>query len=251
MKIRVGTVLFALAALTSLTCLTAPRAAHGQVLISLLLGDKVTSEKFHLGLDIGLNVSNLSGVDGTKARTGFFLGILGEWRFADKFYLQPELVPFYFIGAKNMPSDLLLPPPEVEPIVSEDDISQRLKYFAIPILLKYAVANDRLHLGAGPQVAFLTSATTTYKGSSTVGNEITVNQNVKDSISSTDAGILFHVEWKVRQGFGPSLMARYYLGLTDIIKDNTGDAVTNQVFSFLLAIPIGGDPSKKNPDNGD
>jgi hypothetical protein len=219
--------------------------ARSQVLISLLLGDKVTSEKFHLGIELGLNVSNFSGIDGTKARTGFFLGIVGEWRFANRWYLQPELVPFYSVGATNMPSDLFAPPPEVEDLLSEDDVSRRLSYFAIPILVKYGVADNRLLLGVGPQVGFLTSATDTYKGTSAIENKITVDQDAKDSVSSTDAGVLFNVEWKVREGVSPSLVARYYLGLTDTITDNAGDAVTNQVFSILFTIPVGGDPAKK------
>ena len=33
---------------------------------------------------------------------------------------------------------------------------------------------------------------------------------------------------------------KYYMGLTDIIKDNTGDAVTNSIFLLSLGIPIGG-----------
>ena len=96
-----------------LATLMSPRVAEGQVLISLLLGDKVSSEKFHLGLDVGLNLSNVSGIDDTKLRTGFFLGIFGEWRLArDKnWYLQPEIIPFYFVGAKNLPRSLFPPLP--------------------------------------------------------------------------------------------------------------------------------------------
>ena len=34
--------------------------------------------------------------------------------------------------------------------------------------------------------------------------------------------------------------ARYYLGLTDIIKDNTGDALYNRVFTLGITMAMGG-----------
>ena len=89
----------ALLAIAMTACMLAPKVAHSQVLISMLLGDKVSSEKFHLGLNVGVNASGFSGIDDTKLRTGFYLGIVGEWRFAKKWYLQPELTPFYAVGA--------------------------------------------------------------------------------------------------------------------------------------------------------
>ena len=81
----------------------APRPASGQVLIGILFGDKVTTEKFHLGVNIGQNLSNLSGIDGTSVRPGLLFGLLGEWQFAENFYLQPELLPFYMLGATDLP----------------------------------------------------------------------------------------------------------------------------------------------------
>jgi hypothetical protein len=125
---------------------------------------------------------------------------------------------------------------------------RRLKYFTIPLLVKYGVADNRLYLGAGPQVGFLTSASDTYEGTASTGNAITVDTDIKSSTASTDGGVLLHLEWKIRRGFSPSISARYYLGLVDTVKDNPGDAVYNRVFSILLTIPIGGDPSEVKPE---
>ena len=56
---------------------------------------------------------------------------------------------------------------------------------------------------------------------------------------------MFHVEYKIRGQFGASVAGRFYLGLTDTIKDNPGDAVYNRVFSIVGSIPIGGDPTEE------
>ena len=172
--------------------------ARSQVLIGLLFGDKVSTEKFHLGLNVGVNVADLSGVDGTKARTGFTLGLLGEWRFADHWYLQPELVPFYAVGAKNLPPGEL-DIPELDPLVTDRSRMRRQNYFAIPVLVKYGALRDRLHLGIGGQVAFLTSAHDLYEG--VVENEISIKEDLDGSLAGTDAGLLLHVEYKMAPAY--------------------------------------------------
>ena len=224
----------------------APRPANTQVLLGILFGDKLSTEKFHIGVDVGLNLSNLSGIDGTGVKAGLLFGLLGEWRFAEHFYLQPELLPFYKVGANDLPPGGLDVQP-LDSLATDKSASRRMNYFAIPVIIKYGVMEDKLHLGLGPQVGFLTGASDKFEG--VVQNTITVTEDIKDSLNSTDAGIVFHAEYKFRGQFGASVAARFYLGLTDTIKDNPGDAVYNRVFSVLASIPIGGDPTEKEePD---
>ena len=100
---------------------------------------------------------------------------------------------------------------------------------------------DRLHLGAGPQVGFLSGATDVYEG--VIENRITVEDDIEDNLNSTDAGVTFHIEYKLKEGpFSTSLNARYYHGLTDIIKDNPGDEVYNRIFSLSISVPMGDVP---------
>ena len=48
--------------------------ANSQVLISLLLGDKLNTEKLKFGLDGGLNYSTISNIDPSRYRPNFNLG---------------------------------------------------------------------------------------------------------------------------------------------------------------------------------
>jgi hypothetical protein len=218
-----------------------PSVGHGQVLLGILFGDKLVSERFHIGLNVGANVSNLGGVSGTEVKTGLMLGLVAEWRIGGSFYLQPELLPFYKVGAGNIPPRQGLPP-LVDTLVTDRSSQRSVSYFAIPVILKYAVLDHRLFLGAGPQVNFLTSAWDTYSG--VINKEIDITDDVQDRLESTDAGVAFQVEYKLsRQVTAASINVRYYLGLTDTIKDNTGSAVTNQVLSIFGSVPIGGDPA--------
>lgn len=214
-------------------------AANGQVLLGILFGDKLASEKFHIGLMAGANFSDISGVDGTKTKAGLALGLLGEWKVANNLYLQPELLPFYYAGAKNMPPGGLDGIPELEDEVQDKERQTNLKYFEIPILLKYALGNGRWHLGAGPQIGFLMSAQDVYDG--VYENEITIRADRKDMLNSTDAGVTFVLEYKTGANpFAMGVTARYYLGLTDIVKDNPGEALYNRIFTLGITMAMGG-----------
>jgi hypothetical protein len=113
-------------------------------------------------------------------------------------------------------------------------------------MLKYGLAQNRLHLGAGPQVGFLLSATdeaqaTLREDRLPQDTRVTVETNIEDDLNSTDAGIVFAVEYKLAPDpFATSLGVRYYLGLTDLLKDNPGDAVYNRVFTIVGSIAMGG-----------
>ena len=214
-------------------------AANGQVLLGILFGDKLASEDFHIGLTAGANVSDISGVDDSSSKVGLVLGLLAEWKLSDRLYLQPELLPFYYTGAKNMPPGGLEDVPELEDEVQDKARQTNLKYFEIPILFKYAIGDRRWHLGAGPQIGFLTSAKDEYTGVFTYDISITADR--KDMLNSTDAGVAFVLEYKMGHGpFATGVTARYYLGLTDLIKDNTGEALYNRVLTIGATLAMGG-----------
>jgi hypothetical protein len=213
--------------------------AQGQVLLGILFGDKLANERFHIGLNVGANLADLSGIDGSKLKPGLMLGLVAEWRIAGNFYLQPELLPFFWAGAKGMSPPLENAPPPLDTLVAERSAQRNLSYFEIPVIVKYAALRNRLHFGAGPQVGFLLSGTDVFEG--VINREITVKEDIKDELNSFDAGVAFQIEYKLQEGpFAASLSARYFLGLTDTIKDNPDDAVYNRVFSVFGSIPIGG-----------
>jgi hypothetical protein len=50
---------------------------------------------------------------------------------------------------------------------------------------------------------------------------------------------VFNLEFKLQRKKGINVNLRYYLGLTDTIKNNPGDAVKNSVISIAIGIPMG------------
>ncbi len=107
--------------------------AQGQVLLGILFGDRLATERFHIGLNVGANFADLSGIDGTKLKPGLTLGLVAEWRIAGNFYLQPELLPFYQAGAKSMPPAIEDAPPPLDTLVADKSAQRNLSYFEIPV----------------------------------------------------------------------------------------------------------------------
>ena len=62
-------------------------AAQGQILISLLFGDKLNSDKIEFGLDGGLNITKLSGFQSAKPLAAFNLGFYFDIKIKNQWFL--------------------------------------------------------------------------------------------------------------------------------------------------------------------
>jgi hypothetical protein len=170
-------------------------------IISLVSVNAQTS----FGAKAGVNVAKLIGdVPDNESLIGFNAGLFAEITLADSFYIQPEL----FYSTQGGTFDF--------PIIGSTDL--KLNYINLPIMFKYDVAN-RFYLEAGPQVGFLVAAD--------LGD-----LDVKDSYETTDFGVNFGLSY----GFTEKIFAqaRYNIGMTNIVKDNGDDKVSNAVMSFSL-----------------
>jgi len=101
--------------------------------VAFLSTTAVKAQTISLGAKAGVNFASLSGddVEDLDARTSFHLGLMAEARFSDKFAIQPEIL-YSSQGAKV------------------DDMTLKLDYLTIPVMLKYYVTNE-ISLEAGPQ----------------------------------------------------------------------------------------------------
>lgn len=162
----------------------------------------VKAQKVNLGAKSGLNISSLSNVNPggkSSSRTSFHVGGVVEIGFSNQFSLQPELV-YSMQGAKWRNANI--------------QYVGQLGYLQIPVIAKYYVI-ENLSLEAGPQLGFNLNANVKAVNEAT-GASITQDQS--SNISSIDFGLNF--------GF------RYHLGLTDVLKSNTGDAIKNGVIQI-------------------
>lgn len=136
------------------------------------------------GVKAGVNFANLSGDDVEEAdsRTSFHLGLIAEIMLSENFAVQPEVL-YSGQGAE------------------EGDMTLKLDYITIPVMLKYYVSNG-LSIEAGPQVGFNVLA-------EAEGEDI---EDVK-----TDIGAGLGLGYALNQGI--FFQARYNFGFSDIVED--------------------------------
>jgi len=211
--------------------------ANAQVLIAILFGDKLASEKFELGIRLVGNFAGLTNITDSKTRRGLGFGLYGTIKMSEKFSLQPELLFRSPMGAKGI-SPVLTGDPNLDLLIVDADVTTQLTYISIPVLAKYSF-RENVSFGIGPQFGILTSAKNKYVAEVFEADDLVFNDNVKSQFQSFDVGLVFNLEFKLQRKKGINVNLRYYLGLTDTIKNNPGDAVKNSVIQIAVGIPMG------------
>lgn len=184
------------------------------ILAAFVLGTITTAvaqQQVKFGPKAGLNFANLSGDDNSDMLTGFHVGAVAEIKFNEKFSIQPEVV-YSTQGAKV--STTMIPTGTVVSKWNSD-------YINIPVLAKYYIV-DGFSVEAGPQVGFLVKSESKME----TGN-IEGSLDTKKFRNAVDFGIGAGLAYDLPVGM--FVNARYNLGLSDIMKDNNGDAIKNNV----------------------
>jgi hypothetical protein len=220
----------------------APAVSQSSI-IGQIAGDKVATEKLYCSLKFGLNVAYMTGaVEGSERTGGFNFGVTATIRLTGRLSLVPEITPFSRKGIATIPFTTT-GDPALDPYFADLKSSElALSYTDIPILITYRLG--RFHVGAGPYVGLLSSAKEKYRawqvgplldGSGNVG-ELLFKRSVTDSFRKTDFGLLFEASWtitKPRRGMGLIFHFRYQQGVTDVLREYSG-----QLDSFLPPGPV-------------
>ena len=221
--------------------------SHAQVLISLIFGDKLNSDKMEFGLLGGLNFSNMPELSGSEAIPGFHLGFYFDIKLDEKLFLHPGVIVKSPLGTQG-----LAPYPTGDDNLDElfetnnGEVARRLRYFHVPVLLKYRFM-DQLFVEGGMQLGILNKAFDEFTASIEDDDDLLYTVDIKDQIQKIEAGVAVGAGYKLLKGKGMQFGLRYFWGLTDTIKDNPGDAVKNSSLYIYATIPVG----KGKSENGD
>ncbi|MDB4582689.1 PorT family protein [Draconibacterium sp.] len=208
--------------------------SHSQVLISLLLGDKLNSDGLEFGLEGGLNITEISGFEDTKSMSNFNLGFYFDIRMKDQFYLYTGVQVKSNYGMRNLTeNDLEFLEAKTYPV--EGKYKQKVSAFMVPILANYKFDNH-WYVEVGPQLGL------SYKGwvefTSDVDNVETRIKDYNDNLLNWfNAGIAIGTGYKLLKGQGWTVGVRYYQGLTNAYKNRSGTLPNS--FHLKVNIPIG------------
>jgi len=213
-----------------------------QILISLLLGDKLNSENLEFGLDGGFNSSNLSGLEASSLQS-FNLGFYFDIRIKNQWFFNTGVLVKSRVGANKLTDgdrNLL----GAGDFGNAGEYKQVINYFYVPALVKYKFKNH-VYAAFGPQLGLRHKTWIEYDSDEN-GIETNILQDNKDDFSRLDFGLAATTGYQLQQGKGMSIGLKYYLGLTDIYKAEAD--LKNSSFFVNVTIPIGKGKALKNQD---
>lgn len=219
--------------------------SQSQILISILLGDKLNSGNLEFGLEGGYNFANVSGFESNSSLNNFNLGFYFDIKVKENWWFYTGVLVKANLGAKKL-SETDLERLEMTIYDEPGTYSQKLNYFIVPALAKYKFKN-RIYLEGGPQFGLLHKAWVEYN-SDIGGRDARIKEYNKSKVNIFDVGGTIGTGYRLTNKIsGITIGVKYYYGFTNVYKGESG---TNNSSLFLkLNIPIGaGKASKKNSD---
>ena len=212
---------------------------QSQVLMSLIFGDKLNSDGLEFGLEGGVNLSNISKLDASNNIAPFNIGFYFDIRVKDHWSFYTGVLVKSELGTNKLSTkDLQF----LDARIYEDPgtYSQRIRYFLVPTLMKYAFDNN-IYIEGGPMFGLMHKAWIEYQTSAD-GFESELKQFNKNDINRIEAGAAFGLGYRLK-GKGWSFGMRLYHGLTNVYKDRSG--TKNRALFFKANIPVGAGKAKE------
>jgi hypothetical protein len=216
--------------------------SKAQILISLLLGDALNSEKIEFGLTTGLNRSYILDIEESSGLNNFNIGFYFHINMFESSYLSTGLLVKTNVGARGM-SPYPIGDPEFDDVYAEGELTKEINYFSVPILWHQRF-NDRFFLEGGLQIGLRSKAYDYFDLEDTYGGDLEYKRDVGDEYTRFDLGLLGGVGYKIRkQTKSTAVGINYYYGLLDVSKVPDMKIKNSSIYLYVR-IPIGTKPKE-------
>ena len=216
---------------------------YSQVLISLIFGDKLNSDKITFGLDGGVNYSKMSGFESGHPLPTFNIGFYFDFLMKGRWYFNTGVLVKSNVGLDFLKENDVAFLDSTSVFSSNGTYSQKISYFHVPIALKYKFKNH-IYVRLGPQVALRYKAYLRFFGEDN-NKTIEYNTDNRDMFHRIEVSAIAGVGYQLKKGEGMNIGVKYMQGFTDILRDDTRTS-KNSSFYFYVGIPIGKDKAAKN-----
>lgn len=205
-----------------------------QVLISLLLGDKVNSDRLEFGLEGGVNYSFISGMETNTFHHDWNMGFYFDIRAKKHLYFYTGVLVKSNLGvAKLTDNDLAFL--GVDTYGPDGTYDQKISTFIIPALAKYRFDNG-FYFEGGPQFGLMHKAWVEFNYDID-GKKAIIQESNKDMIHRLDAGVEIGTGYRFKGRSGWTWGVKYYYGFVDVYKKRAG--TKNSSIFLKVNIPIG------------
>ncbi len=241
-------------AMIALIMFSSVQMVQGQVLLSLIFGDKLNSEGVEFGMNGGFNLSYLRGIAEAKGQNnwelGFYFDILlkkeSPWWVATGVYVKSN------VGGTNIPLDY--PGNRViDDTVYTDfedqngNVEKQFNTFYVPLNLRY-LSKSGIFIEGGAQVGLVFKTHDIYTAEV---DDHTLKYDAKVGVKDNalykwfDGGVDGGIGYKSKGKTGWKIGVWYYVGLTNIYKNDLGPKAYNSSMYVLATIPIGKKKAEK------
>jgi hypothetical protein len=214
---------------------------RAQILITLLFGDKLNSEKLEFGLAAGFNASFLTNYDNTRWNYGPMLGMYFNWMVTENLHLHPEILPLNKLGVRNIPftsSGIA----EVDSALADFSSSRQISYITIPLLVRYRVVSG-LFVEGGPLLSLRSGGKDIYEKKADDG-DVTITKEIKKDLKYFDFGLSGGLHWRFVKNM--SLGVRFSYNFVDVSRTDTEiEDSQNAYLQTVFNIPIGAGKAKE------
>ena len=218
-----------------------------QVLISIILGDKLNSPNLEFGLEGGYNWSSISELESGKPLSTFNLGFYFDIRVKKNFYINTGVLVKSNLGNGDLTDNDVVNVGGTLQLDSNkariDGVyNQRMNYFLVPVLAKYRHKSN-VYVEAGPQFGLKYDSFVEFK-SDLHGSDITIKEYNSEQINTIDVGGVVGAGYKFKEGPGWSVGMKFYYGFVDVYKNISN--TKNQALFVKVNIPIGANKKEKS-----
>lgn len=219
-----------------------PVVTNGQILISLIFGESLNSDKIEFGIVGGLNRSYINSISEAEGLNNFDMGFYFHVLVKNSTYLSTGLLVKSNVGATGLD---VYPTgdPSFDDVFQDGILTKRINCFSVPILFHQRF-NNRWYIEAGPQLALIYKPKDIFKVSDS-GEDITYSRDTSDEYKRIDAGLLAGAGYKFKKEIkSMSAGINYYYGLVDVSAD-PDLKIKNSAIYFYIKIPIGAGKSSE------
>jgi len=213
-------------------------AAKTQVLISILLGDKLNTGKIEFGLDGGWNWSNMKNLDPSKNLGTFNLGFYFDIKLKHpSWMINTGVIVKSVMGAAGLPV-YSLGNAGLDSSFKGGKVSRKINYFNVPIMMKYTFSNN-IYVKAGTQLGLRYNAHDEFLNEIKESDDLKYKLKTKDEYHPLDAGLAIGAGYRLMKGNGMNIGLQYYYGLVDVVINDSSPDHFNRVLYLTVGIPIG------------
>ena len=221
-----------------------PAVLNAQVLITLLLGDALNSERIEFGLVGGLNRSYINDIEDAKGKNFFNLGFYFHINMKNSSYLSTGVQVKSNVGATGM-ATYPVGDEDFDAVYQDGTLTKKIGCFYLPILFHQRF-NNRWYIEAGPQLGLIYKTTDIFEITDH-GGDLTYRRNVKDEYKYIDAGLLGGVGFKFsKEPKSMSAGINYYYGLVNV-SERPDLKIRNSAIYLYVKIPIGVEKNRDTP----